>query len=38
MKALAEATGRTLQSVKAQYDETGDLGLVAKVTIITHNA
>ncbi|CAN6639578.1 DNA ligase 1 [Trichomonascus vanleenenianus] len=29
MKALAEATGRTLAQVKADYKESGDLGLVA---------
>mmetsp|Transcript_3269 Transcript_3269/g.4502 ORF Transcript_3269/g.4502 Transcript_3269/m.4502 type:complete len:806 (+) Transcript_3269:52-2469(+) len=32
MKAVAEATGRTLQSLKASYDEMGDLGLVAQAS------
>jgi DNA ligase-1 len=32
MKAIAEATGRTAQSLKAAYDEMGDLGLVAKTS------
>ncbi len=30
MKAIAEATGRTLAVVKTQYDQLGDLGLLAK--------
>lgn len=30
MKAIADSTGRTPSSVKAAYDEMGDLGLVAK--------
>ncbi len=32
MKAIADATGRTLPSVKSSYDELGDLGLVAQVS------
>eukprot|EP01117_Protostelium_nocturnum_P014981 TRINITY_DN575_c0_g1_i1.p1 TRINITY_DN575_c0_g1~~TRINITY_DN575_c0_g1_i1.p1 ORF type:complete len:935 (-),score=471.64 TRINITY_DN575_c0_g1_i1:93-2897(-) len=32
MKAIAEATGRTMQSLKASYDELGDLGLVAQAS------
>jgi hypothetical protein len=31
IKAIGEATGRTVPSIKAQYDELGDLGLVAQV-------
>eukprot|EP01114_Cavostelium_apophysatum_P019156 TRINITY_DN6091_c0_g1_i1.p1 TRINITY_DN6091_c0_g1~~TRINITY_DN6091_c0_g1_i1.p1 ORF type:complete len:829 (-),score=268.02 TRINITY_DN6091_c0_g1_i1:32-2518(-) len=32
MKALAEATARTLDSVKSSYDQLGDLGLVAQAS------
>jgi DNA ligase-1 len=32
MKAVADATGRTLPAVKASYEEMGDLGLVAKAS------
>lgn len=30
MKAIAESTGRTMPSLKATYDQLGDLGLVAQ--------
>lgn len=30
MKAIAEATGRTLQKIKDDYGVKGDLGLVAE--------
>lgn len=31
MKAIGEATGRTMTALKADYDQQGDLGLVANV-------
>ena len=31
MKAIAEATGRSLASIKADVAEKGDLGIVAEV-------
>jgi DNA ligase-1 len=33
MKAIGEATGRTMAALKADYDQQGDLGLVANVKI-----
>lgn len=32
MKAVANATGRTMASLKSDYDSMGDLGLVAKAS------
>ncbi len=32
MKAVADATGRTMPTIKSQYAELGDLGLVAKAS------
>jgi len=31
VKAVADATGRTLAAVRAQFAELGDLGVVAQV-------
>jgi ATP-dependent DNA ligase len=31
MKAVANSTGRSMEKIKSDYRETGDLGLVAKV-------
>jgi DNA ligase-1 len=31
MKAVANSTGRSMEKIKLDYRETGDLGLVAKV-------
>lgn len=33
MKAIAETTGRSLASIKAEVAEKGDLGIVAEVGI-----
>jgi DNA ligase-1 len=33
MKAVAEATGKSLASIKQEYNKLGDLGLVAQVII-----
>lgn len=35
MKAVANSTGRSMDKIKSDYRETGDLGLVAKVHHIT---
>lgn len=31
MKAVANSTGRSMDKIKSDYRDTGDLGLVAKV-------
>lgn len=33
MKAIAESTGREMKKIKTDYAETGDLGVIAMVSI-----
>ena len=34
MKTVAETTGRKLQKIKEDVNETGDLGIVAEVSLL----